>query len=303
MSRRALRWAGGAVVVLASAALLLSTGPIGGTLALFNGETENAGSTFAGGWVGGPASPTATASGYDVALAWTPGTHGPVTGQQLQGVDNGTSSNCTGAAYSLLATMASATTASYTDSNRGNGTNDGDWFCYAIVSTSATVWTAQTAVPALQLGLAATALSTANGGTAGRIDNNDTITLTFNQRTNVGTANILVCVWSSGSIVLGDTTGSCGAAGDAYSLGRITLSGATISANAAANGSQVAVSSSAPWTVTVTVAGMSGITNLSGSPTWTFTPSASVLSNATTDQATACTAARTTCQPTATTGF
>lgn len=303
MRPRALRRAGGAVVVLAFAALLLSTGPLDNTLALFNGETENPGSTFAGGWVGGPASPTATASGYDVALAWTPGTHGPVTGQQLQGVDNSTSSNCTGAAYSLLATMASATTASYTDANRGNGTNDGDWFCYEIVSTSATVWTAQTAVPALRLGLAATALSIANGGTAGRIDNNDTITITFNQRTNLGTANIRMCVWSSGTIVLGDTTGACTGAGDASSIGKLTLSGGTISGNTSSNGVHVALSSSAPWTVTITLAGVGGTTTVSGSPTWTFTPSATVKSNATTDQATACTAAHTTCQPTATTSF
>ena len=303
MSRRALRWAGGAVAVLAFAGLLLSTGPIGDTLALFNGETQNAGSTFAGGWVGAAASPTATASGYDMGLAWTPGTHGPVTGQQLYGVDNTTSSNCTGAAYALIATLALPTTAAYTDSSRGTLATDGDWFCYELVSTSATAWTALDMLPALQIGLAATALATANHGTANTVDDNDTITITFNQQTNVSTANIRVCTWSSGSIVLGDTTGACTGAGDANSLGVLTLSGATISANAAAGSSQVALSSSAPWTVTVTLAGTSGTANLSGSPTWTFTPSAAVMSNATTDQATACTAGRTTCQPTATTGF
>lgn len=303
MSRRILRSAGGAVVVLAFVALLLSSRPLGDTLALFNGETQNAGSTFAGGWVDAPAGPTATASGYDTALTWTPGTHGPVTGQQLVGVDNSTSSNCTGAAYALLATMASASTATYTDANRANLSNDGNWFCYAMVSTSATVWTAQTAFPALQIGLAATAVTTANNAHANRIDNSDTITITFNQRTNVGTANIRMCVWASGSIVLGDTTGSCGSAADPYSLGRLTLSGATISGNGSSGGTHVAVSATAPWTVTVTVAGFGGTSLISGTPTWTFTPSATVKSNAVTDQATACTAARTTCQPTTTTSF
>ena len=88
-----------------------------------------------------------------MALAWTPGTHGPVTGQQLFGVDNTTSSNCTGAAYGLLATMASATTAAYTDASRGSLATDGHWFCYELVSTSGTVWTAATPLAAMMAGL------------------------------------------------------------------------------------------------------------------------------------------------------
>ena len=304
MSRRALRWAGGAVAVLAFAGLLLSTGPIGDTLALFNGETQNTNSTFAGGWVGAAAGATATASGYDMGLAWTPGTHGPVTGQQLYGVDNGTNSNCTGAAYALLATMALPTTAAYTDSSRGTLATDGDWFCYELVSTSATVWTAAAPLAAAQLGLAATTVVNANGtGTAGRIDNADKITITFNQRTNVGTANIRACIWTSGVIVLGDTTGGCGNANDAYSLGKLTLSGATISNNRTSTTTTVARTTVAPWTVTITFAGLSGNATITGTPTWTFTPSASILSNATTHQATACTAARSTCQPTTSTSF
>src|ERR1700690_3378569 len=101
---------------------------VGSTSALFNGETKNAGSGFAGGWVGAPSAASASALGYDMSLAWTVGTHGPVTGQQLYGVDNGTtslSSNCTGAAYSLLTTLASASTAAYTDSSRGTLGTDG----------------------------------------------------------------------------------------------------------------------------------------------------------------------------------
>ena len=119
----------------------------------------------------------------------------------------------------------------------------------------------------------------------------------------MGTANIRACVWSSGTIVLGDTTGSCGSASDAYSLGKLTLSGATISANRTSSGTHVARTTTAPWTVTITFAGLTGTATVTGTPTWTFTPSASVLSNATTHQATACTAARSTCQPTTTTDF
>lgn len=303
MSRRLLRLSGGGVVVLALVALVLSVGPLGDTLALFNGETQNAGSTFAGGWVGAPTGATATANGYDVNLSWTPGTHGPVTGQQLLGVDNSTNSDCTGAAYALIATLASATTASYTDLLRGTALNDGNWFCYELVSTSATVWTSVTPLAAIQVGLAATALSIANaGGTAGTIERNDTITLTFNQQTNLGASNINVCVWSSGVIVLGDTL-ACATSTDPYTVGKLTLSGATIAGNLAFTSSTVSLSGSAPWTMTITLRGTTSTTTVTGSPTWTLTPAATILSVVSTHQATICTTATSTCRPTTTGSF
>lgn len=303
MSRRSLRWTGCAIAALSLAALLLSGTPIGGTLALFNGETQNAGSSFAGGWIGAATGPSSSVSGYDAAFAWTPGSHGPVTGQQLWGVDNTTNSNCTGAAYASFATMALATTNSYTDASRGTAANDGNWFCYEIVSTSATVWTALAPLPAFQIGLVANGVSIANANIAGRIEKNDTITITFNQRTNLGTANIRVCVWSTGSIVLGDTSGGCNSSADGYSLGRLTVSGATIPSNLGFNSSPVALRTTAPWTITITLAGTNNNATMSGSPTWTFTPGAGILSFATTHQATICSAAKTTCQPTTTSNF
>jgi len=308
MTRRALRSAGGAVVVLAFVALLFSTGPLGNTLALFNGETQNAGSTFAGGWVGAATSPTATASGYDMVLGWTPGTHGPVTGQQLFGVDNTTNSNCTGAAYALLATMASASTATYTDASRGNAGNNGNWFCYELVSTSATVWTAQTALPAVQLGLVANGLSTANVGTAGTINSNDTITVTFNQKPILPTGNVKVCVVAPSTIVIGDTTatgnGSANcAAGDAFNVGKIALTGATIGTTVKYATSTYTLSATAPWTMVLTLAASGTTSTVTGTPTWKFTPASSILSTITTHQATICTAATANCQPTATTNF
>jgi hypothetical protein len=299
--RKGFLGAGGVALVFAAAALLLGSGLTGSTFALFNGETQNAGSTFAGGWVDAPSGASASVSGDDVAFTWTPGTHGPVTGQQLFGVDNATSSNCTGAAYALLATLASATTASYTDANRANSTNDGDWFCYELVSTSATVWTAPTPLSALQIGLAATGLSIANGGTAGRIDKNDEITITFNQKPTSPGSSIRVCAFTTGSVVIGDTTGSCHAGTDANSVGVLALTGATIASNTSYGASSVVVASAAPWTMTITLSAGSSI--LTGTPSWKLTPSASIKSAATTDQATACTAARTTCQPTTSTSF
>ena len=306
MSRRALRWAGGAVAVLAVAGLLLSTGPLGDTLALFNGETQNANSTFAGGWVGAAATPTATATGYDMALAWTPGTHGPVTGQQLLGVDNTTSSNCTGAAYGLLATMALPTTASFTDASRGSLATDGHWFCYELVSTSGTVWTAATPLAAVQLGLVANALAITNVGTAGRVNANDTIAVTFNQRPILPANNGRVCVVTPGTIVIGDTSAPgaspCGAA-DNYNIGKLTLTGATLGSTVKFTSMTFTLSASAPWVMTVTLAGTASTSTVTGTPTWTFTPAASILSFVTTHQATICSTATTTCQPTSTNNF
>ena len=306
MKDHALRRAVGAAIVLAAAALLLGNNVIGTTLALFNGETSNANSAFAGGWVGAPSAATATASGYDVGLAWTPGTHGPVTGQQLFGVDNGTSSNCTGAAYALLTTLASASTAAYTDASRGTLANDGNWFCYQLVSTSATTWTAPLPLSALQLGLVTTAVQITNVGTANRIEKNDTIKLTFNQRTNLGTGNIKVCVYATGVIQLGDTSsgGGCAASPPAgYTVGKLTLTGATIPSALNFTASTVAVSTSAPWTMTITLAGTNATANMTGTPTWTLNGSSSILSFATTHQATMCSTTATTCRPTTTTNF
>jgi hypothetical protein len=306
VKHNALRRAVGAVVVLAASALLLGNGIVGTTFALFNGETSNANSTFAGGWVGAPSAATATATGYDIALAWTPGTHGPVTGQQLFGVDNGTSSNCTGAAISLLTNLASASTATYTDASRGTLANDGDWFCYQLVSTSATSWTAPLALSAVQLGLVTTGVQITNVGTANRIQKNDTIKLTFNQRTNLGTGNIKVCVYATGVILLGDTSsgGGCAASPPStYTVGKLTVAGATIPSALNFTASTVALSSSAPWTMTITLAGTNSTADMTGTPTWTLNGSPSILSFATTHQATMCSAATTTCRPTTTTNF
>jgi hypothetical protein len=307
VNRKALRWAGGIVAVLSLAALLLSTEPLGSTLALFNGETQNANSTFAGGWVGAPSAATVTPSGYDTTFAWTPGTHGPVTGQQLFGVDNTTNSSCSGAGYAALATMASATTAAYTDANRGNAGNDGHWFCYELVSTSATVWTGLDPLPAVQLGLAANGLSIANVGTTGRVNANDTITITFNQKPIIPTGNVNVCVVSTGGpIVIGDTTATGATtchAGDAFDIGQLTLSGATLGTTVKYNMSSYTLSGAAPWTMTLTLAGSGTTSTVTGTPTWTFVPATSIKSTITTHQATICSTANATCRPTSTNNF
>lgn len=85
-----------------------------GSFASFSAEVVNQTSTAAGGWIGPATNLGASPSGYDAQLGWTPGTHGPVTGEQLYGLDNGASASCPATGYSLLATMPSADTTSYT---------------------------------------------------------------------------------------------------------------------------------------------------------------------------------------------
>ena len=303
MRQGALRRAVEASAVIMAAALLIGNGVVGSTFALFNGETTNASSAFAGGWVAAASGATATASGYDVALAWTPGSQ-QVTNQQILGVDNGTSSNCTGAAYANITSFANNTSSSYTDSNRGSTIN-GNWFCYEIVNTSPTVWTATTILPALQVGLVTSAVQVTNVLTAGSIAKTDTITLTFNQKTNLTAGTIKVCAFGSAkTIVIGDTKpGNCGNSGDGYTIGKLTTT-ATMGANDINfSTSTTAVSASAPWTLTITLAGSNTVDAVGASPTWTFTPSNTIKSNAVTNQATMCITATSTCQPTTTSNF
>ena len=114
--RRALRryWRHPYVIVVA--AILLVSGGVGGTYASFVAQTGHLTSAFAGGWIGAPSGLTFTPSGYDAQLAWTPGTHGPVTGQQVYSLDNGATQSCPSTGYSLVTTLASAGTSSYTHS-------------------------------------------------------------------------------------------------------------------------------------------------------------------------------------------
>jgi len=296
--QKALRQAALALVTLSATALVLSAGVVGSTSAVFNGETQNAGSTFAGGWIDPPTSLTATASGYTVNLGWTAGTHGPVTGQQLNGVDNSTNANCIGAVLGPVTTLGAAATA-YADSAEGSLATDGDWFCYQLVSTSASSWTAQ-ATQQLQLGLVTTRIAIANVGTSGTINANDTITLTFNQQTNLAASGTTkVCVVSPGTIIIGDTAGgnSC-ASNNGYTVGTIT--GVTIGGNQVYRNSTFTTTSVSPYTMTITLVG-GGTTTYSG--TATFTPSATLKSAATLNQATMCTTSASTCRPTTTTQF
>lgn len=290
-----------AVIVFASSLVAA-----GGTLASFSAQTGNGTSTLAGGWLAPATNLTVAPSGLDGQLVWTPGRHGP-DGQQLYGVDNGASSTCPASGYTLLATMASASTTSYTDGSTSlanpRSAIDGHYVCYQMVGTrSGSSWTATGSFPATRLGLVATAATIANGGSSGAVDAGDTVTLTFNQQTNVSASSgLLVCTFTSGVVLLGDTAGACNAATDGYSIAKLTLGSGSVSQARTESGT-VSVTSSAPWQVTLTVTGNRSA-SLTSPGSWTVTPSNSILSAATTDQAAACTSATYNCTPTAGGGF
>lgn len=320
--RRPRRLRGGGLLALLLA-VLLAGGAVGTTLALYDASTENAGTTFSGGWIGPPSGVTVAPEGNDVTLKWTAGTQ-QVTGQKLFGEDKGTGESCTSVAKAELSTtLASASTSTYKDESRATEVNRGDWFCYELQSTSSSKWTGQT-FKAVQLGLVASKVASANGSTctkapkaeAGKIDCNDTITLTFNQKPIMPASPISVCVFSAGTIVLGDsetetktvkgkteTTPICKAATDPYTVGKLTVAGGTIGSSAKFPTSKYALSEAAPWTMTITLEGSIEQASVSGTPTWTLTPASAIKSFVTTHQATICTAEKSTCRPTTTSDF
>ena len=310
MFTSALRRAVTAWVVLSICALLLGSGIVGNTFASFNAETTNLGSTFSDGWLASPASGTATAGGYDMNLSWTASGASAAGVENVLGVDNGTSSNCTGAAYASIATGLATSTSSYSDANRATATTDGDWYCYELTNTLAgSSWSvAADTLPAVQIGLAASGLTIANSGTSGTVNKGDSLTITFNQQTTLASqATMTVCVFKKANgnvILLGDTSSCSSATSDTYTIGELTLSGATLSANQTYNKSSTTVAATAPWTVKVTLGSNSSPTStVSGTPTWGFIPASTVKSSQTTHQATACTTTASTCQPTTSTNF
>lgn len=305
----ALRRATSAAIVIAASALLVGNHVVGGTWAVFNGQTKNAGSVFSDGWLSPAAAGTVAASGWNMNLAWTPGAVG-LNGQQLWGVDNNLNSNCTGAGYASLTTLASAATAAFTDTARGNAGNNGHWFCYEIMSTRTPgTWTTPFAMPAAQLGLVTTAVANANVGAANTFNRNDTITLTFNQRiatTGIAASGSLrVCLFAAAkTILIGDTNATaCNAATDAFSVAKlVSNAGATFQRNVSETGSTYVVTAVTPFTMTITLQGTPTTATITGLTSWTLTASATPVSfaNAAT---TMCNAATTNCQPTTATNF
>jgi hypothetical protein len=249
-----------AVAALAIGLIVPSSG------ASFNATTANRGNAYALTALYAPSGLTATPSGHDVALAWSAGSNG--SGYSVLGVANGSSSDCSAASF---ASIGSASGTSYTDT--GRYTPQGTWFCYQV-KTSYASWTSVSGNPtaAAQLGVVATSVAAANGGTAGKLDTNDTITVNFNQpiTTSTGPSGTnTVCAISGSTIVLGSTTtlGTCSAS-ETMNLGK--LAGGTSSANARWAATYTWTNSNKTLTVKLGTLSSGSAPTVSGA--WTFNP-------------------------------
>jgi hypothetical protein len=280
--RQVLRRAGNSWLVLGLLGILFAGGFVGSTLGYFDATVDQGTTSLPGGYVAAATSQTATASGYDGVVTWAlPDTTG-VQGQQILMSDNSTSTDCSAVTYSSTVATLSPSASTYTDSNRTATTGAGDQFCYAVRTYWTTnSWDHVARAPATQLGLVVDSVAIHNGGTANKVDTNDTIVLTFNQQPATP-ANGTICTFHSGGIILiGDST--CSVATDNYVIGK--LAGFTVGGvGHQKRSATVTVSSSPPWTMTVKVTQTGQTVSGSG----TFTPSPSLVSAVTTDQATVC---------------
>lgn len=264
-------------VVAAGLALVALAGVSRGTFAAFTGAARNGDNTFALTSLYPPGNLTATPSGQAVDVAWTAGRNGNGYTLLSAPAPNPLVNDCTGALYTPL------TTVSGTTYNDPVSLPPGTWRCYTV-RTSYQSWTSveDNPVAAARLGFVASMASFSNTGNA-RIDENDTITITFNQPVAVPTgpqAGNTIC-WANNRIVLGSVqNGTCATSDSSPRLGFLT--GGTIDRN-------FRLAATWSWsndnrTVTITVgARLSGSGGYSQQGTWTFhpTPNAAFLQSAT----------------------
>ena len=237
--------------------LLLSFGSVHGTFATFSAETENSSSAFAGGWIPAPSGLSVAVGGSandEAALTWTSGASAaspspnPVTDQTLMYADGGSGASASCGSYSSVGNVGAATT---TDSV--GETPAADWWCFRIVSDSATTWTTSADFTPMRL-LVPISVTITNGGTAGSIDNGDTITITYNQNIKATGTTIAVHACKNQSIVI--IGAGCTGTG---SVGEID--GFSIPANANFTASPFSISGA---TFTLTLANASATPTISG---------------------------------------
>jgi len=252
----ARRWVAAAALLLLVAGGALAYGQTSGTFAIFSAETENPNAVFQGGWIPAPTTSSIAIGGtgnLKAVMAWALGTwtgsgSNPQTGDNVLFADGGsnTSASCPGGTYGTTADTINNTT-TLTDSLTGAPVTD--WWCYQVIATSSGTWTSQAATFTAVRPLVPTALTTANVGTSGRMDQSDTITIKYdlnqNEPVSYSGGNVFVCAYQGGSgtgwIVIGDssvaggstTNAACSGSGsgDTATIGKIsgitvTLSGA-----------------------------------------------------------------------------
>ncbi|MHB1988040.1 MAG: hypothetical protein ACYCSF_08650 [Acidimicrobiales bacterium] len=254
---------------------------------------------------------TALTSGQTVtSLALSSLPAGVGSGDSIE-ISNGSGSSqvfVTSAAYTASSSQASVSVtsatanASYTTSSTASDV------------TSWTSWTTA-AYASTQVGFAATSAVITNGGTAGTIDSGDTIAVTFNQPPSAlpSTADPVCTFASANTILLGDATGTCTSATDAYVFGKLVIS----NTGSFTNSVTYAVSYAPLSGDTITLTIGASKTKVKGSyidstispspspvPTWTFTPATSLVSA--TGSVAACTSnthLASLCQPASTGSF
>ena len=253
MSRKARKRAAAASAVALAIGLAFATGAIHGAWANFQAETQNTNAQFGGGWINAPTSLSASPSGYGGSFTWVHGNtgvspFGALTSQQLYVADQGTTNNCTSVTYSTVGSALSGTANSTSDAE--SSAVNGHYLCYMLRSFMNT-WSVDTNfVPSpVQVGLAPGSPSVSYS-TSGQITNGTTITIEFNQNISFSSANTRVCTFTSGVILLGDSTAACSSSGDTPVAGKLT--GGTISRSIACTASSMNASGS---TLTVTVGG------------------------------------------------
>ncbi len=210
------------IAALAAALVLTNQQIISPVSAAFTSNQGNPSNTFATANLVAPTNLTASASGHDVALSWSAGQNG--TGYAINGVANGTSSNCSAVTFSAVGTTAAT---SFTDANRFSP--QGNYFCYQAVTTRGS-WTSTSSNPtvAAQIGFVATTVQMINGGVAGRLDPGDQIVIQFNQAVNTSTgpaSTDTVCAWGS-SILLASANTAFGCGPQGVQSGSYTGNGA-----------------------------------------------------------------------------
>jgi hypothetical protein len=287
VSPLARRWAAAAALVLLVAGAALAFGQVSGTFAIFTADTENPNTAAAGGWIPTPTNQTSSINNVSTysteKLTWTtasgvnPPNPNRVTGTTVLYADGG---DGTGTA------SCPSTVSGYTSFSTGlssgatvTGTDIPDWWCFAIESTSTTAGTWTTSdiatFPAQELFTPDGDVTLNNHGTTGRIDTNDTIIVTYNQKRGAwnggnGTINVLLC--TSGRVEMGTGTQNCTSTTPNYGL----ITGLGIAAQRTCSNSTTAGYSATAGTdtttFTITLKGCTGTGTARVTGSGTFTP-------------------------------
>ncbi|HEY0070750.1 MAG TPA: hypothetical protein VGE04_12360, partial [Chloroflexia bacterium] len=244
------------------------------TFALLTAQVENPNTVFAATSLYAPGSLQASPSGRSGVLTWTAGQNG--SGYKVLGLGNGTNSTCPASTSPSYTAIGTATTLSYTDTNRSPASvPQGTWYCYQVQTTYQSWSSVQSnPVAGVQVGVVATGVQLININ-AGTLDTGDQFIFTFNQSitpsTGPATGNSVCSNSATGTLWLGSTATSGGCATtETVNVGKLT--GGTLDQNTRWAATYAWSNSNTKLTVTLgsRTAG-NRFPNISQS-TWTFTP-------------------------------